>query len=602
MPTMTEEPPAIDPYISGDSGYDSEGLTPRSLSKLHVAKRKHKKAWEEQEFAKLKANRASNTEVWKKYLDKHVPMVFLPETAKLVEAMSKSNKKSLLYPDGKKYHGLTRGIKPEGTGTMHWPEGGGSYHGTWKLGVPHGQGRRIYANGESYVGRWKDGRRHGFGVITAGSSDQIVLYEGLWREGSKAHQADYAAGLPSPDRQEMHKSRLKFNNIGSIASAADLMVEKMISDPASLGTEYNGPRYLGSRRENLSSNKQKNRRGQLTAKSPNMDKELDQSAIVSAYYVKKEKLKNIKHAWYSYPSTAHTAPLRQIAHAKIDVRIKKKYDSMKKNIHSKDGQNKLSMQALKSIYLRERNALMDDYKRGLELLHEKFQKQRRMTLKMGIMRGGIAIERSVREVKKLKDQYIEKNQKMMERRQRSIIRMKEEYMTDMCELRATITNDNVRTKKNYLQFAWSRNKLEMKQEVMDQEREFAVEKRIEFERKQKLRIKQALSGQTVQRSINADNDLEDNDGMKSRRLYQLSSLSKCLKPSLKQELNIAWKKWKEYNSFKSSTEHLRLNLVNIHPASNATILAMSKQSKATILAMSKQSKKKPKVKEDMQVT
>jgi hypothetical protein len=275
---------------------------------------------------------------------------------------------------------------------------------------------------------------------------------------------------------------------------------------------------------------------------------------------------------------------------------------MKKNIHSKDGQNKLSMQALKSIYLRERNALMDDYKRGLELLHEKFQKQRRMTLKMGIMRGGIAIERSVREVKKLKDQYIEKNQKMMERRQRSIIRMKEEYMTDMCELRATITNDNVRTKKNYLQFAWSRNKLEMKQEVMDQEREFAVEKRIEFERKQKLRIKQALSGQTVQRSINADNDLEDNDGMKSRRLYQLSSLSKCLKPSLKQELNIAWKKWKEYNSFKSSTEHLRLNLVNIHPASNATILAMSKQSKATILAMSKQSKKKPKVKEDMQVT
>ena len=585
MHTMTEEPPAIDPYISDDSGYDSEGLTPRSLSKLHVAKRKHKKAWEEQEFAKLKANRASNTEVWKKYLDKHVPMVFLPETAKLVEAMSKSNKKSLLYPDGKKYHGLTRGIKPEGTGTMHWPEGGGSYHGTWKLGVPHGQGRRIYANGESYFGRWKDGRRHGFGVMTAGSSDQIVLYEGLWREGSKAHQADYAAGLPSPDRQEMHKSRLKFNNIGSIASAADLMVEKMISDPASLGSEYNGPRYLGCR-ENLSSfNKQKNRRNKkknqkklITANSPNTDKELDQSATVSAYYVKKEKLKNIKNAWYSYPSTAHTAPLRQIAHAKVDVRIKKKYDSMKKNIHSKDGQNQLSMQALKSIYLRERNALMDDYKRGLELLHEKFQKQRRMTLKMGIMRGGIAIERSVREVKKLKHQYIEKNQKMMERRQRSIIRMKEEYMNDMRELRATITNDNVRTKKNYLQFAWSRNKLEMEQEEMDEERTFAEEKRIEFERKQKLRIKQALSGKTVQRSINADNDLEDNDGMKSKRLYQLSSLSKVIKPSLKQELNIAWEKWMLYNSFKLSTEHLRLNLVKLHQSSNATNTSVSSMS------------------------
>ena len=234
---------------------------------------------------------------------------------------------------------------------------------------------------------------------------------------------------------------------------------------------------------------------------------------------------------------------------------------------------------------------MDDYRRGLELLHEKFQKQRRMTLKMGIMRGGIAIERSVREVKKLKHQYIEKNQKMMERRQRSIIRMKEEYMNDMRELRATITNDNVRTKKNYLQFAWSRNKLEMEQEEMDEERTFAEEKRIEFERKQKLRIKQALSGKTVQRSINADNDLEDNDGMKSKRLYQLSSLSKVIKPSLKQELNIAWEKWMLYNSFKLSTEHLRLNLVKLHQSSNATTLAMSKQKK-----------KQTKGKEDVKVT
>jgi len=578
---IKEDEEMIEPYDTDDSLYDEEGLTPRALSKLKVQKRKHKKAWEAQELAKQQANRASNQAVWEKYLDNHEPMVFFPETAKVVAEMSKTKSKTLIYPDGKEYRGLTKGIKPEGEGTMQWPDGGGSYVGQWKSGLPHGHGRRIYANGESYVGRWQNGRRHGFGIITD-KLNQEVLYEGLWREDSKAHQEAYAAGLPSSDRTCMQIARSKFNNISSIASAADLMVEKMISAPTIIDS---GPRYFGSKNDAASSTKKKqenrkikkrNNTSSNTSYNKNKDlnerKEIEDNAAanVSAYYVKKEKLKNIKNAWHPYPSPVYTQPSRKIAAVKVDNRIKNKYGNMLQNIENKNDQLELSLQAIKSIYNRERKALLNDYARGLELLHIKFQKQRQMTLKMGIMRGGVAIDRSVKEVKKLKNQYIEKNDEMMKRRQRSIIRMKEEYFNDIAELKRNVIEGKILEKKKYLRLAYSRYKLEVEQESKDIEREFVEERRIEREKRTQLRIKEALSGQVVKKSQNADNELEDNDGKKAKRLYQLSLLQKAITPSLRQELKIAWQKWIRYNNFCAKREKLRLNLVNLEKKDNST--------------------------------
>ena len=161
-----------------------------------------------------------------------------------------------------------------------------------------------------------------------------------------------------------------------------------------------------------------------------------------------------------------------------------------------------------------------------------------MTLKMGIMRGGVAIDRSVKEVKKLKNQYIEKNDEMMKRRQRSIIRMKEEYFNDIAELKRNVIEGKILEKKKYLRLAYSRYKLEVEQESKDIEREFVEERRIEREKRTQLRIKEALSGQVVKKSQNADNELEDNDGKKAKRLYQRSLLQKAITPSTLRFFNV----------------------------------------------------------------
>ena len=571
---MTEEY-TVEPYDSEDEEWDDEGLEPSERNKLKIRKRKHKKAWQEQEIKRREDNRQSNSQVWKTYTDVHEPIIFHPETAKLVAEISKSKIKTLLYPNGSEYRGTVRGIKPEGEGIMQWAEGGGSYVGEFSNGAPHGQGRRIYANSDSYVGRWKNGRRHGFGTMTD-KKDQRVLYEGLWRDGHKSNQASYAAGLPAPDRQEVYKARKQFNNLGSIANTTDAMVEKMLTapeapDPNSMPTYY-GPRET-NQKSKPKSKKKTNRKTEASKRKQNNEtkdnetidnNEESAASKVSAFYVKKEKLKKMKEAWHPYPHEFITPPLRRVAIAKVGVKIGKKYVKMMEQRNDENESMELSMKARKSIYFRERKALMKDYKRGLELLHEKFKKQRVVTLKMGVMRGGVAIPRSVREVKKLKDQYIQKNNKMMERRQRSIKAMKDEYLQDVQKLRKMNTNENIQQKTSYLQIAFARHRLFNEQEKKDEERAFSEDRRIEREKRQSARIKEALLNKGKhQKRTNADNDLEDNDGQKAKQLYQLSTLSRIIHPSLLQELNIAWIKWIHVTSFNRDTESLRINLVKI---------------------------------------
>ena len=222
----------------------------------------------------------------------------------------------------------------------------------------------------------------------------------------------------------------------------------------------------------------------------------------------------------------------------------------------------LSMKARKSIYTRERKALMKDYDKGLEILNQKFKKERRATLKMGVMRGGIAVDRSVREVKKIKDSYMKKHSVMMERRMRGMLRMKEEYMEDMRVRKDETTKRKITMKGAYLKMAWSRHRMEVEQERSDIARNSSEKRRKEFEKKQKMRIKEALSGKTRKRS-STENDLNDNDGKKAQRLYQLSTLHKVLRPSLHQELEIAIRKWCIVTKFKRHTEEVRLDLVKI---------------------------------------
>ena len=69
--------------------------------------------------------------------------------------------------DGKvqpKYKGEITNGKPNGQGTITYPDGG-KYVGEFKDGESHGQGTYTYGKGkwegDKYVGEWKDGKKNG---------------------------------------------------------------------------------------------------------------------------------------------------------------------------------------------------------------------------------------------------------------------------------------------------------------------------------------------------------------------------------------------------------------------------------------------------------
>ena len=74
--------------------------------------------------------------------------------------------------DGKvqpKYKGEITNGKPNGQGTITYPDGG-KYVGEFKDGESHGQGTYTYGKGkwegDKYVGEWKDGKKNGQGTFT----------------------------------------------------------------------------------------------------------------------------------------------------------------------------------------------------------------------------------------------------------------------------------------------------------------------------------------------------------------------------------------------------------------------------------------------------
>ena len=78
--------------------------------------------------------------------------------------------RSIWFEDGDekndgKYVGEIENGKPNGTGTIIYPDGE-KYLGEWKNGKKHGQGTYTYPKGSEYVGEWKDNEKHGQGVYT----------------------------------------------------------------------------------------------------------------------------------------------------------------------------------------------------------------------------------------------------------------------------------------------------------------------------------------------------------------------------------------------------------------------------------------------------
>ncbi|KAH3731596.1 hypothetical protein Pelo_17571 [Pelomyxa schiedti] len=93
-----------------------------------------------------------------------------PIPLKRARLQSLASKAEFVYfVEGDIYHGQIDHSKKCGTGSILFGAGGGSYVGEWKDNVFHGQGVRLWANGDRYDGQWVQGKEHGEVLASVGS-------------------------------------------------------------------------------------------------------------------------------------------------------------------------------------------------------------------------------------------------------------------------------------------------------------------------------------------------------------------------------------------------------------------------------------------------
>ena len=89
-------------------------------------------------------------------------------------------KKTINFPDESKYVGEVKNGKPNGKGTLTYPDKGGKYDGDWKNGKYHGDGKLTYYDGGIYIGQFKNGKCDGYGDFKIRGGQK---YSGNWKNG-----------------------------------------------------------------------------------------------------------------------------------------------------------------------------------------------------------------------------------------------------------------------------------------------------------------------------------------------------------------------------------------------------------------------------------
>ena len=100
---------------------------------------------------------------------------------------------TIVYDNGSRYDGQTRGGEPHGRGVITWTSGN-HYEGDFVEGKRTGRGVFTWANGERYEGEFRDGERHGRGLLIRadGSREEVEYREGMlhgsvltWADGRR---------------------------------------------------------------------------------------------------------------------------------------------------------------------------------------------------------------------------------------------------------------------------------------------------------------------------------------------------------------------------------------------------------------------------------
>lgn len=144
---------------------------------------------------------------------------------------------AMMTAPGFTYTGTFRNGLPHGQGFLQYLPPLGMYEGEMANGVPHGKGEKLATDRSYYVGEWQGGRRNGYGEATfstGGSykgqwkNDQFhgkgtIVYAGSGRTYEGEFEEGRVAGLPAPDIAS-GRYALRVNDSGSRALTRDAVV------------------------------------------------------------------------------------------------------------------------------------------------------------------------------------------------------------------------------------------------------------------------------------------------------------------------------------------------------------------------------------------
>jgi hypothetical protein len=109
--------------------------------------------------------------------NKLIPLVIIIFLSGIIRSYSQDSCKVLKLEISGKYQGQCKKGLADGKGIA---QGIHKYEGRFRNGLPNGQGKYTWANGDTYFGNWKDGVKNGEGTYTYKRKAADSVVTGIW--------------------------------------------------------------------------------------------------------------------------------------------------------------------------------------------------------------------------------------------------------------------------------------------------------------------------------------------------------------------------------------------------------------------------------------
>ncbi len=445
-------------------------------------------------------DRRSNKEIWQTAKREMEPTIFMEMTSQHLknQECAGGGNVKLTYPDGSVYTGKISLRAPH---------------------TPNGQGRKVFPDRSYLEGQWKNGLLHGKGTRCDKFGKTV---SGNWRNGI------FQTG--EKEKKLMAKKMVSLRHHGKQAESLAII-------------------RSSQREKSLPGNEKSFRK--LKGGGPPREKIPSPPPFIGGFYTKVERLEKIKSAWHPYPRQRQDNSAASVAKAKVDIKI----SSAKRDMDHKQKKSKSiflrKLNLLKSKYRESRKVFVQSLQRDSSMARQNFARRRESILSLAAIRGGSGREHALVEIKRVKKKYFDRQAAATCRVQAGLKILKQNFLDDLKAAEADYNADCKAGKTKFLSFAWKRRNMEANEERNQRHRS---------ESKTRHRRNPRCSHDQFSLNHKLSNQYEEQRAR--REQYRLDILQKVLRPSLVEELLLAFLVWRRHAEFITRRETLRHDLIS----------------------------------------